>query len=209
MTSLPWPATNLFAGSSLPRKLRQGNAESEEQSKSLRKENADPAAGRGVLIVNIAQQLMFKNMKNTYLKLAVMLFISFFVMYGVMFLNVDQTSHIYLSVTRLYMSLLMVAPMAMMMILLMWRMFKHKKTNIAIISGSVVVFFGALFLLRTQAPINDVQYMKAMIPHHSSAILTSQEANIQDPRVKELSEQIIEAQVNEIELMKELINELE
>lgn len=33
-----------------------------------------------------------------------------------------------------------------------------------------------LFALRTQTPIGDIQYMKAMIPHHSSAVMASKHA---------------------------------
>ncbi len=51
--------------------------------------------------------------------------------------------------------------------------------------------------------------MKAMIPHHSIAILTSRRAHIGDPRVRKLADQIIESQVREIEEMKQLIADLE
>ena len=146
---------------------------------------------------------------KNYIILFIMLFISFFIMYGVMFLNVDRLSHVYLSMTRLYMSLLMVAPMAVLMLLLMWKMFKNTKLNLVIIIGALTVFVVALLLLRTQTLIKDVQYMKAMIPHHSSAILTSQEADIRDPEVKILSEEIIEAQEREINQMKKILRRLE
>ena len=149
-------------------------------------------------------------MKNkNYLTLFSMQIISFIIMYGVMFLNVDRLSHVYLSMTRLYMSLLMVAPMAVLMLLLMWKMFKNTKLNLVIIIGALTVFVVALLLLRTQTLIKDVQYMKAMIPHHSSAILTSQEADIRDPEVKILSEEIIEAQEREINQMKKILRRLE
>lgn len=138
-----------------------------------------------------------------------MLAISFVVMYSVMYLNVFKLNHIYLSLTRLYMTLLMVSPMAVSMILLMSHMYQNKRANRIIIFSSISVFILALVLLRTQTPINDVQYMKAMIPHHSSAILTSKEANIKDPEVKELSKQIIESQEDEIEQMKSILQRLE
>ena len=147
--------------------------------------------------------------KNNYNILFLSLGISFFIMYGVMFLNVDRLSHIYLSATRFYMALLMVAPMAIVMIGLMWKMFPNKKANVAIIAASIIIFASALALLRTQTPIGDIQYMKAMIPHHSSAILTSQEADIKDPEVKALSEAIIKAQEREIEQMKTILKRLE
>ena len=137
------------------------------------------------------------------------LIISFFIMYLVMFLNITEFSHYYTSITRIYMAILMVAPMAVVMILMMGKMYPNKKMNAGIITASIAVFILTLAALRTQTPINDVQYMKAMIPHHSSAILTSKKANIQDPDVKKLSEEIIKAQEEEIAEMKAKINELQ
>lgn len=144
-----------------------------------------------------------------YKKLMLTLIISFFIMYLVMFLNITEFSHYYTSITRMYMAILMVAPMAVVMILMMGKMYPNKKMNAGIITASIAVFILTLAALRTQTPINDVQYMKAMIPHHSSAILTSKKANIQDPDVKRLSEEIIKAQEEEIAEMKAKINELQ
>lgn len=145
----------------------------------------------------------------SYRKLLLMLVVSFITMYGVMFLNVDEFSHIYLSTTRTYMTLLMVLPMSILMLLMMGKMYPKKKLNTAIIIISFFllgVFIGAL---RTQTPVDDVQYMKAMIPHHSSAIMTSKNANIQDPEVKKLSEQIIKSQEEEIGQMKAMLKRME
>lgn len=145
---------------------------------------------------------------NAYSTLTRNLVISFFIMYAVMFLNVDDASHIYLSLTRAYMSLLMVTPMAVLMILSMKKMFMNKKKNMAYMLSATGVFILSLALLRTQTPISDVQYMRAMIPHHSSAILTSKHANIKDAEVKKLSEQIIESQEREISQMKQMLNRM-
>lgn len=146
---------------------------------------------------------------NPYLRFLIMLSISFVIMYSVMYLNVDQQDHIYLNLSRLYMTVLMVAPMAVVMLLMMGKMYQNKKKNGMIVAGSVVLFAAALFLLRSQTPVGDVQYMKAMIPHHSSAILTSQEANISDPEVKKLAEEIIQSQIEEIEQMKKILDRME
>lgn len=144
-----------------------------------------------------------------YNRFYLMLAISFVIMYSVMFMNVDKLSHIYLSTTRLYMALLMVAPMAVLMLLLMPDMYKNKKMNKIIMFSGVFIFVLVLVLLRTQVPIEDEQYMKAMIPHHSSAILTSQEADIKDPEVKQLSKEIIETQEREIAQMKDILRRME
>ena len=144
-----------------------------------------------------------------YRKLPVMLFLSLCIMYLVMFLNVDSAQHIYLSTTRLYMSLLMVAPMALLMLIMMPMMYPDKKINLIIYTASVTVFVLSLLLLRTQTPIGDRQYMKAMIPHHSSAVLTSKHANLQDPEVKELAEKIIRSQEEEIAQMKAILDRMD
>jgi hypothetical protein len=147
--------------------------------------------------------------KNNYLKFGLMMAISFVIMYAVMFLNVDRTDHILLSYMRTYMSLLMIAPMAIVMMLFMWGMYENKKLNYLIL-GVAVVLFGLIYSFeRSQTGISDIQYMKAMIPHHSSAILTSTEANLKDPEVKKLAEEIIKAQEREIAQMKEMLKRLE
>ncbi|MBC7760131.1 MAG: DUF305 domain-containing protein [Phormidesmis sp. FL-bin-119] len=148
-------------------------------------------------------------MKMPYWKFALMLLVSFFVMYGVMFLNVDDIGHIYLSLTRFYMSILMVSPMAILMLLLMPMMYSNKKLNRIIIGSAVAVFVIALICLRSQAFISDKQYMKAMIPHHSSAILTSKRANITDKNVRKLADSIIVSQHEEIRRMKFLLDTLD
>ena len=134
---------------------------------------------------------------------------SFVIMYSVMFLNVDEAAHVFLSVNRTYMALLMVLPMQIMMILAMGKMYPSKRTNRLIVLGCVVAFALTLTALRNQAFIGDRQYMKGMIPHHSSAIMTSKNANLQNPKVKQLSQQIIESQEREIAEMKGLLRELE
>ena len=111
--------------------------------------------------------------KGNYKRFGLMLSISFVIMYAVMFLNVASEDHIYLSLSRLYMTLLMVSPMAIVMLFLMKMMYPDKKKNLIIYISSVVIFILSLTSLRTQTAVGDVQYMKAMIPHHSSAILTS------------------------------------
>lgn len=108
------------------------------------------------------------------------------------------------------MTCLGISCMAVIMWFFMRKMYQNKKKNIAILLGSAILFVGALGLVRAQAPIiGDVLYMKAMIPHHSIAILTSKRADIKDPEVRKLADGIIEAQVKEIAEMKAMIKRLE
>lgn len=144
----------------------------------------------------------------SYKKFIIMMLISFLIMYIVMFLNMDKLSHYHTSTTRIYMALLMVAPMAVVMMAMMGKMYPNQKLNTTIVISSIVLFGLILAALRTQTPIGDVQYMKAMIPHHSSAIMVSKHADIRDPEVKKLSEQIIKSQEEEIAQMERILERM-
>ena len=150
-----------------------------------------------------------KESKNHYKKFIMMLLGSFIAMYITMYFNTYEIDHVYFSLTRFYMACLGISAMAMIMLLFMLNMYKNKKKNIAIILGSLILFASALTLVRTQTPIGDVIYMKAMIPHHSLAILTSKRADIKDPEVRKLADEIIKAQEKEIAEMKEYIKRLQ
>ncbi len=147
---------------------------------------------------------------NNYTKFVLMLAASFIAMYITMYLNSYEIDHIYFSLTRFYMSCLGIAAMAIIMFVAMRGMYQNKKKNIGIVLGSIILFFSALGLVRAQAPIiGDILWMKAMIPHHSIAILTSERADIQDPEVKKLANEIIKAQKREIGEMKAMIKRLQ
>lgn len=148
--------------------------------------------------------------KGNYTKFVLMLAASFVAMYITMYLNSYAIDHVYFSLTRFYMSCLGISAMAIIMFVAMRNMYKNKNKNIGIVAGSIILFITALGLVRTQAPIiGDVLWMKAMIPHHSIAILTSERAAIEDPEVKKLAEDIIKAQKKEIADMKRMINRIQ
>ncbi len=150
------------------------------------------------------------NGKGSYTKFILMLAASFTAMYITMYLNTYEIDHVYFSLTRFYMSCLGIAAMAVIMWFFMRKMYQNKKKNIAILLGSLVLFVSALGLVRAQSPIiGDILWMKAMIPHHSIAILTSERADIKDPEVRKLADAIIEAQRKEIGEMKQYIKRLE
>lgn len=142
---------------------------------------------------------------NKYKNLLINLTFSFFIMYIVMFLNITKISHFYISVTRIYMALLMVFPMSILMILSMKDMYTEKKKNMTFILVSTLGFFITLIGLRNQIFVNDNQYIKAMIPHHSSAIMVSENNTYKNPELDQLAKDIIKAQKREIELMQRLI----
>ena len=119
-----------------------------------------------------------------YVKFLVMIGVSTILMFGMMYLNVYKIDHIFFSQTRVFMAIMMGAAMAIVMLLFMWKMYTNKKINIAILITSICLFLGSLFMVRSQTAVDDVAWMKAMIPHHSIAILTSKRADLTDPEVK-------------------------
>ncbi|ARF12822.1 DUF305 domain-containing protein [Sporosarcina ureae] len=145
---------------------------------------------------------------KSYGRFLAMIATSTVVMFGLMYVNTYAFDHVFFSETRLYMALLMGAVMAVIMMGYMWKMYENKKMNAGIMAASVIIFALSLFLIRSQTTVDDTSWMKAMIPHHSIAILTSERANISDPRVKDLADGIIETQRKEIKEMKELIDDL-
>jgi len=136
---------------------------------------------------NIEKTRPYKSGKSNYTRFFLMLGASFVAMYITMYLNTFAIDHVYFSLTRFYMTCLGIAAMAVIMLSLMLKMYRNKKKNLAIYMGSLVLFVAAVVLVRAQKPIiGDVLWMKAMIPHHSIAILTSERADIEDPEVKKV-----------------------
>lgn len=131
------------------------------------------------------------------------------VMYGLMYLNTYALDHVLFSQTRMWMALYMGGMMAIVMLAFMLGMYSNRRTNVAIFAGAAITFVAGLYLVRSQDTVGDVAWMKAMIPHHSIAILTSERANISDPRVRELADAIIEEQRSEIAEMLRYIADIE
>lgn len=146
---------------------------------------------------------------SNYAKFVLMLICSAISMYITMYFNTYELSHVYFSWTRMYMTLIGIGGMAIIMFLFMRKMYTNKVKNIAIILGGLILISVSTALVRQQKPIEDVRWMRAMIPHHSIAILTSKNANISDPEVRELANDIIKAQEREIMEMKKMIKRLE
>ena len=143
-----------------------------------------------------------------YVKFTVMIISSTILMFIMMYLNTYAMSHIWYSETRTYMALYMGAGMAIVMLIFMWGMYKNKIVNIAIVLGATILFAVSVYLVRSQASVEDSSWMKAMIPHHSIAILTCSRANIKDTRVQTLANEIIKAQEREIKEMEWLIADI-
>ena len=148
-------------------------------------------------------------MHGHYSRFAAMIATSTAVMFVLMYTTVYRLGHVWWSQTKVWMALYMGAAMAVVMLSFMLRMYTDRRKNVLIFVGSAAVFVASLFLARSQETVGDVAYMKAMIPHHSIAILTSTRARISDPRVRRLADEIIEAQRREIAEMEALLADLE
>ena len=145
---------------------------------------------------------------TSYLRFGAMIATSMVVMYGVMYVNTFEPAHVRWSETRLFMTLLMGSTMAIIMLGFMWGMYKNRRVNMAIVAASVALFGLGTWLVRSQTTGQATSYMRAMIPHHSIAILTSERSEIEDVRVCELAVEIIKAQRREIAEMEWLIEDI-
>ncbi len=145
----------------------------------------------------------------SYWRFGAMILASMVAMFVLTYVNSYELSHVQWSETRFYMTFVMGATMAVIMLAFMLGMYRNTKVNLAIVAGAVLVFVGALWLVRSQTTVQDTSYMRAMIPHHSIAILTSERAEIDDVRVRELADEIIGAQRREIAEMNWLIDDIE
>ena len=149
-----------------------------------------------------------ENHNAGYLRFWAMVTTSTIVGFGAMYLNTYELDHVFFSWTRFFMSMIMGGIMTAVMMLFMWRMYPNKQANMGVLGIAAVLFFAGLGLVRSQKTIGDVAYMRAMIPHHSIAILTSGRATLKDERVRKLADGIIKTQRKEIQEMKDLISDL-
>lgn len=146
---------------------------------------------------------------NPYKALAATVGVHFFIMFALTYSGVFRFDHIYPNLNRFYMAVIMVAPMVILMMLFMGRMFGNKKLNIALYSLSAALFISGFLAIRTQAFVGNEQFLKSMIPHHSIAIKTCERAKINDPEIQQLCKEIIKAQREEIAQMEEIMKRLD
>ncbi|MBB3061751.1 DUF305 domain-containing protein [Microbulbifer rhizosphaerae] len=146
---------------------------------------------------------------GSYTKFFAMIGTAMVAMFVLMYLNSYQIfDHAWFSETRLFMTFIMGSAMIAIMLAFMLGMYKSSKVNMTIFLGAGLLFLSAVWLVRSQTTVSGVDYMEGMIPHHSIAILTSERARIEDPRVRELADKIIKAQRREIKEMEWLIADI-
>lgn len=144
-------------------------------------------------------------MKSHYGSYAVNLLISAVIMYLVMFTMIDGLGDFYNNIGNVYMTLMMVAPMAVLMLLMMGPMYSNRKLNLVLYAAFAAMFVLAFAAMRTQALVGNEQFVRSMIPHHSGAILMCEQASITDPELIALCGRIVQAQKEEIAQLKTIL----
>lgn len=147
--------------------------------------------------------------QNHYQKLLIMTILSLIAMYILMYSMVNTFDNFYNNFNKFYMATIMTAPMVIFEVLLMKSMYRNKTLNAVIVVGSVAALVIFFLFIRQQAAIADKQFLRSMIPHHSSAILMCQQAHISDSEIKDLCKSIISSQQSEIDQMKTILDRLE
>jgi hypothetical protein len=142
-------------------------------------------------------------------RFAAMIAISTVIMFFLMYQLVYSADHLLFSLTRFVSALVMACVMTAVMLGFMWKMYQPKAAKIAVLAAAVVGGLVLLALNRGQMLVGDVDFMKAMIPHHSIAINNARKADLRDPRVRYLADRITRDQVKEIAEMKMLIGDIE
>ena len=140
-----------------------------------------------------------------YRKLAIAITINAVIMYLITYVMVDKFENVYLNINRAYMALMMVAPMVVVMLLVMRSMYENKRLNYVLVAASAGLFVLCFALARTQTPVGDDQFLRSMIPHHSSAVLMCRESELTDPEIIKLCGQIVKSQEEEIAQMKAIL----
>lgn len=154
------------------------------------------------------EQAMAMSMNMPYKKLAIVISINAVIMFLLTYAMIDRFDHFYANINRVYMAVMMVAPMVILMLLVMGSMYNNKRLNYALIATFVLIGILAFALARTQTPVGNEQFLRSMIPHHSSAILMCEESSLNDQEIIDLCGEIVEAQEREIAQMKDILARL-
>jgi hypothetical protein len=142
-------------------------------------------------------------------RFAAMIATSVVIMFFLMYQLIYTLDHATFSVNRLVASLVMGTVMTVVMLGYMWSMYQGTAIKIGVVAGALLFGGVLLYVNRAQALIGDTEFMKAMIPHHSIAVNNARNADIRDPRVRELADEIIASQMREIRTMQLLIEDIE
>lgn len=137
-----------------------------------------------------------------YWRLLAMILLSFLAMYALMYAMVNSFDNVFNSVNQFYMAGLMAAPMVLIELVLMSRMYPNKALNAVFAVAGVVLMILFWIGIRQQLAVSDRQFLRSMIPHHAGAILMCENNRLSDPELQQLCRNIVTSQQAEIDLMK-------
>ena len=143
--------------------------------------------------------------QSHYRMLGLNLVVSLIIMYLMMFTMIWSFGEFFNNLNMFYMALLMGTPMGILMLQMMPMMYPNKQLNLLLYALFALLFVLAFWGMRAQGLVGDRQFVRAMIPHHSGAILMCNRASLQNPKIRDLCfgpDGIVESQKREIELMK-------
>ncbi len=146
-----------------------------------------------------------KHGDGQYGRLLMMMAVSFLAMYALMYAMVDSWGNVYHNVNQFYMAGLMSAPMLLIELVLMSKMYPSRRWNLILGLGTAVFMALCWFGIREQAAVNDGQFVRSMIPHHAGAILMCEQNRLTDPDLQRLCQDIISSQRAEIAQMKAIL----
>jgi uncharacterized protein (DUF305 family) len=146
--------------------------------------------------------------QSHYGRLAIELSLDFIVMYLVMYTMIAALAHFHFNLNNVYMTMMMVAPMTIIMLVSMRSMFPSPRLNIIIGGGALFAFVVGFAAMRTQAGIGNAEFLRSMIPHHSGAVLMCDKASITDPEIVALCQEITKSQNQEIAQMEAILARL-
>lgn len=147
-------------------------------------------------------------MESSYKKLAIALAINTVIMFLLTYVLIASIDHFYANINRVYMALIMAAPMGIVMLIVMRSMYKDKRLNTILFASFAAAIVILFLLMRTQTPVGNVSFLRSMIPHHSSAIVMCEQAAITDPEIQDLCVQIVQTQKEEIAQMRTILERL-
>jgi hypothetical protein len=144
-----------------------------------------------------------------YLRLVIMLGLSFVAMYVLMYAMVDRLDNVFMSFNQVYMAALMTAPMVIIEMVVMRSMYPNRRLNVLIGAAGIALWVAAWLAVRGQTAIDDTQFLRSMIPHHGGAVLMCAEAPVVDTEIRQLCQSISASQQTEIAQMKAMLARLE
>ena len=143
------------------------------------------------------------DLKYQSIMFVIMVFVG--ISFNAMNMLVFRFDDLYLSLTLFYGGLIMASNMIWAHEII--HFIYHGKMNKIIFVIGIILTILTTFIIRSQIFVDDNQWLRRMISHHSTALTTSHKIKnkTQNPKLKQLAEDIIDTQEKEISQMKQLL----